>query len=92
MTTKFHRRLITAWHLEALTNSVAETVNLTLGDSLSNLQMNHLQIGRDYTLQKSLDLKNWSEVQTFTAGAGTNSWSTDSGDASATYFRLSWSH
>jgi len=34
--------------------------------------MNHLLIGRDYTLQTSSDLTSWNDVQTFTASAGTN--------------------
>jgi hypothetical protein len=33
--------------------------------------MNRLQIGRDYTLQKSTELKTWSDVQSFTASANT---------------------
>jgi hypothetical protein len=52
--------------------------------------MNHLQIGRDYTLQASSDLSQWQDVEIFTASAGTNQWTTASGGAAATFYRLKW--
>ena len=49
-TTKVHE-LLTAWNLEALTNSVLETLGVQVERGALAVQMNHLQIGRDYTLQ-----------------------------------------
>ena len=50
---------------------VGFVVEAIIVGGLSSIQMNHLQIGRDYTLQKSGDLTNWQEVASFTASAGT---------------------
>ena len=88
-TTKFHE-LLTGWHLEAMTNSVPETTEAKIvGGSLS-VQMNHLLIGRDYTLQGSPDLTHWNDIQSFTATAGTNQWTGGPGAASAGFYRLKW--
>jgi phospholipase/lecithinase/hemolysin len=88
-TTKLHE-LLTAWNLEALTNSVLETLDVQLEGSSSTLQMNHLQIGRDYTLQKSGDLSNWTDLHSFTASAGTNVWTQTQNGAVAGFYRLKW--
>jgi len=88
-TSKLHK-LIAAWHLDVLTNSILENLEATLNSGSPTLQMNHLQIGRDYTLQKSADLRTWSDIQTFTATAGTNQWPSMSGNEPASYFRLKW--
>jgi hypothetical protein len=82
--------LIAAWNLETLTNSRLETLSVTLASGSAVVQLTHLQIGRDYTLQTSTDLKTWSDVETFTAGAGTNQWSASAGNDPAGYFRLRW--
>ena len=78
------------WHLETLTNSVLEKLDLTIASGSPNIQLNHLQIGREYTLEKSLDLTNWGEVTNFTASAGTNIWQTALGNEPTVYFRLKW--
>jgi len=88
-TSKLHE-LMTAWHLEALTNSILEKLGVTIASGSPNIQMNHLQIGRDYTLQKSADLRTWNKVQTFTAVAGTNQWPVTVADSAASFFLLSW--
>jgi phospholipase/lecithinase/hemolysin len=88
-TTKLHE-LIKEWTLEALTNSTLETLEATNVGMLPSIQMNHLQIGRDYTLQTSSDLKHWRDVQTFTAAAGTNQWTATATGASPSFFRLKW--
>ena len=89
VTSKFHK-LIAAWNLGVLTNSILEELEVRTAGGSPTIQINRLQIGRDYTLQKSLDLKGWQEVTSFTASAGTNQWSTPPGNDRAGYFRLSW--
>jgi len=79
------------WTVEALTNAAPETLEAhTAGGSLT-LQMNHLLVGRDYTLQTSSDLASWHDAQTFTASAGTNevSQTLETGTRSA-FYRLQW--
>jgi phospholipase/lecithinase/hemolysin len=88
-TSKFHE-LTAGWHLETLTNSVLEELAVTIAGGSPNIQMNHLQIGREYTLEKSLDLTNWGDVTTFTASAGTNIWQTALGNGPNVYIRLKW--
>jgi phospholipase/lecithinase/hemolysin len=90
-TSKFHK-LMASWHLETLTNYVLETLEASITGGSPNIQMNHLQIGRDYTLQKSTDLQTWTDVQSLTASAGTNQWSNPFGNDSTAYFRLKWEH
>jgi len=88
-TSKFHE-LIAAWHLEALTNSVLEELQARMVNGSPSIQMNHLRIGREYTLQKSVDLASWQEATSFTPSAGTNLWQIPSGKDSTAYFRLKW--
>jgi phospholipase/lecithinase/hemolysin len=88
-TSKLHK-LIATWHLDVLTNSILENLQATVSSGSPTLQMNHLQIGRDYTLQKSAGLRVWIDIQTFTATAGTNQWPDTSGNEPAGYFRLKW--
>jgi len=89
-TSRVHQ-LIALWHLEALTNAVSERLEANLANSSATVAMNHLLIGRDYTLQTSSDLKRWNDVQTFTASAGTNqvSQALETGTRS-TFYRLRW--
>jgi hypothetical protein len=88
-TSKLHK-LIAAWNHEVLTNSILEKLEVTSLSGSPTIRMNHLQIGRDYTLQKSADLRVWIDIQTFTAMAGTNQWPDMSGNEPAGYFRLKW--
>jgi phospholipase/lecithinase/hemolysin len=88
-TAKLHE-LIKEWTLEALTNSTLETLEATIANDSPSIQMNHLQIGRDYTLQKSGDLRTWNDLQSFTVSAGTNQWSDSLGKEWIAYFRLKW--
>jgi thermolabile hemolysin len=88
-TSKLHESMA-AWHLEALTNSILEKLDVTITGSSPNIQMNRLLIGRDYTLQSSTNLNNWQDIQTFTAAAGTNQWTGIIGNLGANYFRLKW--
>jgi phospholipase/lecithinase/hemolysin len=88
-TSKLHN-LIAAWAQEALTNSILEKLEVTIVGGLLSLQMNHLQIGRDYTLEKSDDLRVWTDVLSFTADAGTNQWTSALGAAVAGYYRMKW--
>ena len=89
-TAKLHN-LIARWTLEALTNAAPETLEASLSATALKVEMNHLLIGRDYTLQTSSDLANWNDVQTFTASAGTNqvSQALETGTRSA-FYRLQW--
>ena len=89
VTSKFHK-LIAAWNLETLTNSILEKLEAMIASGSPTIQMNRLQIGRDYTLQKSAGLKGWQEVTSFTASAGSNLWSNTEGNEPTAYFRLSW--
>jgi len=88
-TTKLHK-LISAWHLEVLTNTVFEKLEAKLTNGSAEIGISHLRIGRDYTLQTSSDLNNWNNVQTFTASAGTNHLAKVLGDANTGFYRLQW--
>jgi len=89
LTTKAHQ-LLAAWHLEVIRDSRLEQLAITLSYGSPVIEMMHLLGGRDYTLQQSLDLADWKEIQSFTATAGTNRWSGPVGNPSASYFRLQW--
>jgi len=88
-TTKAHL-LMAQWNLDILTNTILETLEATITNGPRTLRMNHLQIGRDYTLQTSSDLSQWQDVQTFTAAAGTNQWTAASVGATPGFYRLKW--
>jgi phospholipase/lecithinase/hemolysin len=88
-TPKLHK-LIADWHFKSLSDSIQETVDVTVGDRSATLRMNHLQIGRDYTLQASSDLNHWQDLRTFTASAGTNQWTAASGAVTSAFYRLKW--
>jgi len=88
-TSKLHE-LVAAWTLDVLTNSVLEQLEANHSGNALNLKMNHLQIGRDYSLQSSADLSHWQDVETFTAAAGTNLWPTALAGSSANFYRLKW--
>ncbi len=83
-------QLIAAWHLEALTHSILETLDVTISNGSPNIQMKHLLIGRDYTLQGSTNLSNWQDIQAFTAAAGTNRWTGAAAAVPAAFYRLKW--
>jgi phospholipase/lecithinase/hemolysin len=84
-------KLFADWHLDVLTNSVLESLELGALVGSPVIQMNHLQIGRDYTLQRSVGLNTWTDVEPFTATAGTNQWAIATNGATAEFFRLKWS-
>lgn len=89
-TTKLNEQIAT-WHWEALTTARLEEIQASLSDRSVSLRMIHLLIGRDYTLQRSADLDTWSEVETFTASAGTNKLEmATSREAASVFYRLSW--
>lgn len=88
-TTKLHR-LMATWHLAALSNSVLEKLEVHPVGEVLAIQMNHLQIGRDYTLQESVDLAAWYDLSSFTASSGTNVWHRAPEGTRGHYFRLSW--
>jgi len=89
-TSKLHK-LIASWHLDVLTNSILEKLEVQLTNGSAMIAMSHLLIGRDYTLQNSSDLTSWNDVQTFTASAGINqvSQALETGTRSA-FYRLQW--
>lgn len=80
--------LMADWNFEVLTNSFLEKLDATNLGGLPIVRMNHLQIGRDYTLQSTSDLAHWQEIQSFTAAAGTNQWAGASVAGSAAFYRL----
>jgi phospholipase/lecithinase/hemolysin len=88
-TTKAHS-LMAQWNLDILTNTILETLEATITNGPPTLRMNHLQIGRDYTLQTSVDLSRWHDVQTYTAAGGTNQWTAASVSATPVFYRLKW--
>jgi phospholipase/lecithinase/hemolysin len=88
-TSKLHG-LIADWHLEALNDSVVEELGISATSATPAIVMKRLLIGRDYTLQSSFDLATWTDLQTFTAVAGTNQWAGSSLSSRANYFRLKW--
>jgi phospholipase/lecithinase/hemolysin len=79
---------IANWSLNAVQSTVLEALDGGLSGSTLNLRAQKLQIGQDYTLQRSPDLRNWADVSTFTAAFGTNFWPITVGNVSASYFRL----
>ena len=92
VTSKLHR-LMAAWNLEVVTNSVLEKFEAEFVGGSPIIQMSHLLIGRDYTLQGSSDLANWNDVQTFTASAGTNQVTQPlSAGTASVFYRLQWQH
>jgi phospholipase/lecithinase/hemolysin len=88
-TSKLHK-LLAQWHLETINNSILEELELRTSGPSPTLQMNHLLIGRDYTLQYSGDLEAWRDVERFTAAAGTNQWSIAFGQDPVRFYRLTW--
>jgi phospholipase/lecithinase/hemolysin len=81
------QKLIAAWHSEALTNSILEKLKAHIANGSPSIQMDHLQIGRDYMLEKSTDLQTWQPIILFTATAGTNSWAQPESTEPTSYFR-----
>jgi len=88
-TTKM-QALIAQWHLETLTNTVLERLEVKVEAGSPIVRMNHLQIGRNYTLQHSPDLVHWQDAQSFTAAAGTNQWSAAAEVSMSSFYRLTW--
>lgn len=89
-TSKFHRYM-GALNYDAIRTNVSETLTFLAPNRADVLELKHLLIGRDYTLQNSPDLSRWSDVESFTAAAGTNQIHLASPpDASSQFFRLQW--
>ena len=88
-TSKVHQRMA-SWHLESLTNTLQETLNAKQDDDGIKIELTHLLIGHDYTLQTSSDLASWNDVQAFTASAGTNQWTGALKTEASTFYRLRW--
>jgi phospholipase/lecithinase/hemolysin len=89
-TSKFEK-LMTTWHLDVLTNSRVEKVAMAVARDQVAIDMNRLQIGRDYSLESSPDLQRWNDVQTFTASAGTNQVTQPlSAGTASVFYRLQW--
>lgn len=88
-TSRFHR-ILAQWHYEALTTATLEELIPTLEPGRHRIQMNHLLIGREYTLQRSTDLQAWSDLQTFTAPAGTNQVTQSASEEGSFFYRLEW--
>ncbi len=81
---------IAAWILQAVTNAVLEKLEVSIVGNSLNLYMSKLQIGRNYTLQSSGDLRHWQDLQMFTAAAGTNQWSTTPIGSDPNFYRVAW--
>jgi uncharacterized delta-60 repeat protein len=85
------QKLVSDWTLEALTNSILERLEpvITPNPAQLTLQMQHLQIGRAYTVQTSSDLRSWQDSTDFVATAGTCQWSS-SITLPPAFYRLKW--
>jgi phospholipase/lecithinase/hemolysin len=88
-TSKTHS-FIAAWTLQSVTNAAPEKLEVSIVGNSPNLYMSKLQIGRNYTLQSSGDLKHWQDTQMFTAAAGTNQWLTTPIGSDPSFYRLAW--
>lgn len=88
-TSKAHA-VIGDWTLEAINNAVLEDLRLVpTPESSLALQMNHLRIGRSYTLETSRNLEQWDQQASFIPRAGTNTWDLTNLVETA-FFRLRW--
>jgi phospholipase/lecithinase/hemolysin len=88
-TSKAHA-IFAGWYYDALSTGRLEQIHLQVAAAQVSLQLTKLQVGRAYTLQQSSDLAAWQDIQSFTATAGTNSWTAPLPQESAAYFRLKW--
>lgn len=88
-TSKAHE-FLTAWNLEAVTNSILERLTSSIATNGFTLRLSKLLIRRDYTLQRSSDLISWQDVHTFAASAGTNEWIVPESEIPPAFFRLRW--
>jgi phospholipase/lecithinase/hemolysin len=86
-TSKAHA-IYAGWFEQTLSQTILEKVELARTGGELVLQMNKLRLGATYTLQTSPDASHWSDIQSFAASAGTNSWSTPLPNQSAGFFRL----
>lgn len=83
------QKLIADWTQWELTDTLPEKLRITMEDQVLRVHLDHLLLGRSYTLQNSSDLVQWREVEIFTAAAGTNHW-TGSLGSGAGFYRLIW--
>jgi phospholipase/lecithinase/hemolysin len=89
-TSKAHT-FLAAWNLEALEAAVLERITISPpGQGALMLQMQKLQFGRDYTVQRSVDLGQWQDAHQFRASTGTNSLPLSAASDGPTFFRLKW--
>lgn len=88
-TSKFHK-VMAGWIFQTLTNAAPETLEASRLPKSVSLHCNHLLIGRDYTLQRSLDLSRWNDLGAFTASAGTNTLTQVNPVDSTSFYRLQW--
>jgi phospholipase/lecithinase/hemolysin len=88
-TSRLHQ-LIAAWTLQAIHDDVLEELAIAVSEGIPKIQMNHLRIGRDYTLQESSEFHTWRDVYSFTAAVGTNKWTTAAVNPGPLFYRLEW--
>lgn len=84
------QRLISEWNLEVLTNTAPERLRLRTVGATLELAIQKLRVCREYELQSSTNLVDWTAASTFIASAGTNQLSLPIPAESATFFRLQW--
>jgi len=89
ITSKF-QELAAATNFALVSNARLETLQFSLAGNSAQVAMNHLRLGRDYTLQTSTNLQEWQTAQSFTASAGTNQWSGPLAENTTAYYRLTW--
>jgi len=89
-TSKF-QQLVAKCTGDALTNTVPETVEVHVDGNGVTLRMDHLLVGRAYSLQRSLDLASWQQVTSFAATAGANQWTDATPASTRAFYRIGWS-
>ena len=88
-TTKTHG-IWASWIYDLVTHASLERLSVTVTGDTTDLRMSKLSPGRDYTLQRSADLNTWSDVQSFTAAAGTNQVTLAVTGEPTLFYRLQW--
>lgn len=82
--------LVSEWTIQALTTAVPEDMEVQLAAGTISLHLNHLLLGRVYTVQTSVDLANWTNVVSFAADTGTNQWTDTTPVGRQVFYRLGW--
>jgi len=78
------------WMASVVTNLALERLDASIADGSFIVGAKKLKIGRVYTVQRSRDLRNWEDINNFTAAAGTNEWRSLPNNDSGAFFRLRW--